>query len=148
MPKLLPRPGRLAALIGVVTLLACGDSAAPAPFADVQGDYVLQSVNGRPLPYNTGGSSWLFEQRLHLDGDGRYQRYTVSCNQRGEECPRLDGAYSGTMSRAGDGSLVFNEGDHSYVHGTVEPSGRFDLMATELSHSSPQPTMTYRYQRQ
>ena len=133
----------------LVATLGCGsDATAPQPFADVAGDYNLQSVNAAPLPYNFAGASWLFERRLHISGNGEFQVYDVLCTVNGDACPRRESAFSSTMTRAGDGSLVLDFGQGSYVRATPAPSGPLDILVTGLGGGGPSPTVTYRYQRQ
>lgn len=52
---------RLFAIVALVTLVACG-SDSTAPGDDFRGDFVLQTINGKPLPYTwtfTGGSVYV-----------------------------------------------------------------------------------------
>jgi hypothetical protein len=144
--RLLPRR---AVLIAALALPACGEpKTAPGPYAELAGSYQLESVNARPLPWNEGGSSWLFERRLQVTGEGRFEQFDIYCVQSGDACPRRERAVAGTMLRSGDGTLWLEYGPSSQARATFDPSGRLDVAVTGISPGTAQPTNTYRYQRQ
>lgn len=112
------------ALLLAASLAGCGsEPAAPQPFADVAGTYMLRTVNDRPLPWNSGGNTWLFERRLVLWPAGRFERFDVYCHAVGEECPRRESAISGAMERAGDGTLILRVSSASQWMGGTDTTG-------------------------
>ena len=148
MPRPIRTP-RLAALLGTAAVLACGEpKTAPAPFAELAGRYRLETVNRAPLPFNEGGSSWLFERRFEISGEGLYQEFDVYCIVNGETCPRQERARSGTMYRTNDGRPWLDYGPDYSVSVTPDSTGRLEVAATFARYGHGSSTTTYQYQRQ
>lgn len=142
------RTQRLAPLLATAALLACGEpKTAPAPFAELAGRYRLETVNRAPLPFNEGGSTWLFERRFEISGEGRFEEFDVFCVVNGETCPRQERARSGTMYRTNDGSPWLDYGASYSVSVTLDSTGRLEVVMAPAVFGNGG-TRTYQYQRQ
>ena len=144
-----PLPRR-ALLLAVLPLLARGGEpeTGPAPFADIAGTWRLLTVNGAALPFKESWSDWLFERRLEVAGEGRFQQFDVYCTAWLETCPRRERSMASTLSRTNDGRIFMDYGAWSSVQARVDASGSYEVTFINLAAGGgPRHTTTFRYQR-
>jgi hypothetical protein len=107
---------RIVALLGLATLAACGGSDSPSPSQtqarSFTGTYVLQTVNGKPLPYTwtygSGDYLTIREYRLSINGTGSWTSTTSTVSTTaGQLTDQPNGGQSGTYSYNATTKSVF-----------------------------------------
>ena len=99
---------RIAALLTLATLIACGGSDSTAPPGQTQGrtfsgTYVLQSINGTPLPYTfgnlTGDYTTVRSYSLTIGSAGSWTATTSTVSSiNGQVVDQPNGALSGSYT--------------------------------------------------
>jgi hypothetical protein len=133
---------RIAALLALATLIACGGSDSTAPPGQTQGrtfsgTYVLQSINGMPLPYTfgnvTGDYRTVRSYSLTIGSAGSWTATTSTISStNGQVVDQPNGTLSGSYTyNANTKAVSFTSQDLDTVL-----SGSVSLDFTTLTVSS------------
>ena len=103
------RPARLASPAALLALSACGESSVTDPYQQAAGVFLLQSIDGQPLPAlitssPTDGDVRVTTGSLFLSADRRFQETLTVTHQPPDNASPQNGTAvaSGTYSVVGD----------------------------------------------
>lgn len=119
---------RLAFLVATASVVACGGSDATTPGQGFRGDYTLQTVNGKSLPYRwdfAGGNYYVLRSYRFtiLPGGGWLSAISYSYTDQGKIIDRPTGGEAGTYTYTpgtGDGFVsLLSQDQTTFLIGTV-----------------------------